>query len=45
LDDQDSILGKGRYFFLFATAYRMGTGVSFSGGEAAGAWSWPLTSI
>jgi hypothetical protein len=26
-------------------SYSMGTGGSFSGGKAAGAWSWPLTSI
>jgi len=26
-------------------SYPMGTGGSFSGGKAAGAWSWPLTSI
>jgi hypothetical protein len=26
------------------TAYPMGTGGSFPGGKAAGAWSWPLTS-
>jgi hypothetical protein len=26
-------------------SYPMGTGVSFPGGKAAGAWSWPLTSI
>jgi hypothetical protein len=25
--------------------YSMGTGVSFSGGKAAGAWGWPLISI
>jgi hypothetical protein len=26
-------------------SYPMGTRVSFHGGKAAGAWSWPLTSI
>jgi hypothetical protein len=26
------------------TSYPMGTGAPFSGGNAAGAWSWPLTS-
>jgi hypothetical protein len=26
-------------------SYPMGTGGSFPGGEAAGAWSWPLTSV
>jgi hypothetical protein len=26
-------------------SYPMGTGGSFPGGKAAGAWSWPLTSI
>jgi hypothetical protein len=26
------------------TSYPMGTGGSFPGGKAAGAWSWPLTS-
>jgi hypothetical protein len=26
-------------------SYPMGTGDSFSGGKAAGEWSWPLTSI
>jgi len=28
-----------------SASYLMGTGGSFSGGKAAGAWSWPLTSI
>jgi len=27
------------------TSYPMGTKSSFPGGKAAGAWSWPLTSI
>jgi hypothetical protein len=27
------------------TSYPIGTGFSFPGGKAAGAWSWPLTSI
>jgi hypothetical protein len=27
-----------------STSYPMGTGCSFLGGQAAGAWSWPLTS-
>jgi hypothetical protein len=27
------------------TSYPMGTEGSFPGGEAAGAWSWPLNSI
>jgi hypothetical protein len=26
-------------------SYPMGTGSSFTGGKAAGAWNWPLTSI
>jgi len=29
--------------FLENLYYPMGTGCSFSGGKAAGAWSWPLT--
>jgi hypothetical protein len=28
-----------------STSYPMGTRGSFPGGKAAGAWSWPLTSI
>jgi hypothetical protein len=30
---------------VHAAPYPMGTGGSFPGGKAAGAWSWPLTSI
>jgi hypothetical protein len=29
---------------VHSTSYPMGTGGSFPGGKAAGAWSWPLTS-
>jgi len=46
---------KGKYFFLFTTASRPALGPPralpngyqgfFPGGRAAGAWSWPLTSI
>jgi hypothetical protein len=31
-------------FGVHPTSYPMGTGGSFPGGKAAGAWSWPLTS-
>jgi hypothetical protein len=46
MDDQDSIPGKDKSFFLFATLSRpilpaKGIGPDFS--ETA--WNWPLTSI
>jgi len=34
-----------KIFEVFCSFYPVGTGRSYSGGKAAGAWSWPLTSI
>jgi len=55
LDDRGPIPDDGWMFFSshlrsdrlwdLPRSYPLGTGVSFSGSEAAGAWSWPLTSI
>jgi hypothetical protein len=49
-----SIPGRGKRLFVFHSvqtgsethqaSYPMGTGGDFSGGKAAGAWSWPLPS-
>jgi hypothetical protein len=36
-----ALKGSGTY----PASYQMGTGGSFPEGKAAGAWSWPLTSI
>jgi hypothetical protein len=55
LDDRDSMVRFPAGFSLHhhvqngseahPASYPMGTADSFPGGKAAGAWSWPLTSI
>jgi hypothetical protein len=55
LGDQVSIPGRGRDFLsstprpdrseVHPASYSMGTGDSFTGSKATGAWSWPLTDI
>jgi hypothetical protein len=52
LNDRGFESRQGLGIFIFTTAsgthpasYAMGTRSYFSGGKAAGAWSWPLTSI
>jgi hypothetical protein len=47
LDDRrvkNFIFSTSRLARVGPTSYPMGTGCSFPGGKAAGAWSWPLTS-
>jgi hypothetical protein len=54
LDGRGSIPGRGKISLRHSVqtgseahpaSYPMGTGGAFPGGEAAGAWSWPLTFI
>jgi len=54
LDDWDSVSSRGWVFFHHSiqsgpgahqASFTMGSGGSFPGGKAAGAWSWPPTSV